>query len=127
MGSLSGSLSAARYFNHSYLKKLGEDINIKTEEGMRKTVVFVEGEAKKLAIERIYSKPSKGYVRTGLYKASLRGYCLGREGYQTKGKIESKVEYAKALEYKHQKMILNDAVYKNHRKIMRILHSEVKK
>jgi len=97
-----------------------QSMDMGTNKGLRQAVVFVEGEAKKNAVQRIYSqtiplgkngKPL--YKRTGLYKASIRGLIINKDT----GCVTSPVAYAKKLEYFYNKMCLTDAVFNNKIKI----------
>lgn len=112
--------------NDAYIKELISKVNNATENGMKKAVVFVQAEAVKNAVERIYSKPVRGkYTRTGLYKASIKGYIKRKGLSQYEGYLESPVVYSRHLEYRCQYMCLTDAVFNNQEKIQKILKESI--
>lgn len=113
--------------NEAYIKNLIGNVRNGTETGMRKAVIYAQGEAQKLAMDRIYSKPVKGnYVRTGLYKSTIKGTVEKAGGGHVEGKIQSPVVYAKHLEFKCQYMCLTDAVLNNRQEIVKLIQSDIK-
>lgn len=114
--------------NNAYIQQLITRTRDATDKGMRKAVIFAQSEAQKLASERIYQHPVRGnYVRTGLYKASIKAYVKKAGGKEIEGVIESPVVYAKHLEYRCQYMCLTDAVMNNRDKIKSILKENIGK
>lgn len=112
--------------NEAYIKQVIENVKGGTEKGMRKAVIFAQGKAVGLAVDRIYSQPPTGnYVRTGLYKASIKGTITTNSGSKIEGVLESDLVYAKWLEYKCQKMCLTDAILNNQGEIVRLIKEEV--
>lgn len=112
--------------NEKYIQSLILKSREGTEQGMRKAVIYAQGEAQKLAIDRIYSQPVKGdYVRTGLYKGTIKGTVDNSSGARIDGSIESPVIYAKHLEYKCQYMCLTDAVLNNREKIAKLIKEKL--
>lgn len=118
--------------NQAYVQELVYKTRQATEQGMRRAVLFVQGEAQKNAVDRIYQHPvplkKDGrplYVRTGLYKSSIKGTVTSAYGYVIEGQIESPVAYAKYLEYKCQKMCITDAIFNNEAKIMEFIKGEI--
>ena len=92
------------------IEELGTNITGKAREGFKKGMEKVKEEAVKLAEDRIYNTPlpSKYARRTGNYRKSME---LIEEGDTIS--LSNGMHYAVYVEYKHQKMILNDAVYNN--------------
>ena len=114
--------------NEAYLQELVARTRDATDKSMRKAMIFVQGEAQKLASDRIYKNPVRGnYVRTGLYKSSIKAYVKKTGGKEVEGILESPVVYAKHLEYKCQYMCLTDAVLNNRDKIKSILKENIGK
>lgn len=114
--------------NEAYLQEVIAQTRDATETGIRKVVLFCQSEAQKLAVERIYNTPVKGnYVRTGLYKSTIKGSLRRTAGNKIEGVLESPVVYAKHLEYRCQKMCLTDAVLNNRDKIISMLKDNIVK
>lgn len=118
--------------NQDYINQLIITCRRATEEGVKKAVLFAQAEAQKLAVDRIYSKPvprnkngTAKYVRTGLYKSSIKGYVKKVGQDQIEGALESPTVYAKHLEYKCQKMCLTDAVLNNQEKIKEYIQEKI--
>ena len=118
--------------NNQYIQNLILTTRRASEEGMKKAVIFAQAEAQKLAADRIYAHPvprnkdgTPKYVRTGLYKSSIKGYVKKAEKYNIEGAIESPVVYAKWLEYKCQKMCLTDAVLNNQEQIKEYIREKI--
>lgn len=118
---MNSELQKAMAHNQKVIKLKLEAVKSGTYEGLEKAVIYLENEAKEMAMERIYRTPIRGnYVRTGLYKATLKGVVIGKVGY-----LLSPVVYSKSLEYKNQKFILTDTVFNNKEKIRSIIKKHI--
>lgn len=86
---------------------LKQDLNAKLGNGMGK----LKEAAVELSDARIYSQPlpSKYAKRTGLYKRSFKITRLGDCEYE----LSNTTSYGVYVEYKHNYMIMNDAVFNN--------------
>ena len=102
------------------------DLEIELTEGARKGfkegMELIKEEAVKLSDERIYNTPlpSKYAKRTGNYRKSME---LIEEGDTIS--LSNAMDYAIWVEYKHQKMILNDAVYNNVDKVREAIQNNI--
>lgn len=110
----------------SLLKQIEEGI----ETGLEKSAVYCEGQARKLAQDRIYSKPvptlksgKPKYIRTGLYRKSIKGTKVNGKWCLTVGSLA----YGRHLEYKCGYMILTTAVFNNKAQIRKIIKDEIRK
>jgi len=113
-----------------------EQIILNVDKGNLKSAIFCEGEAKKLAMERIYNIPVRmgkngksAWKRTGLYKASI-GSGMDPSKPHT-AIVFATVPYAKWLEYGTSRnpkalMIITDSIVKNREKIKAIYAQYIK-
>lgn len=93
------------------LAEIQKNLLKQIDEGMENGMEKLKEEAIKLSDDRIYNKPlpSKYAKRTGLYRKSFKISKLDTCKYE----ISNTTDYGIYVEYKHNYLILNDAVFNN--------------
>ena len=107
------------------IEEMVADLKISLESsmklGLKEGMDIVKEEAIKLSDDRIYNTPlPKGGKRTGNYR---KAFTVNGEGFSYE--LTNMMHYAVWVEYKHQKLILNDAVYNNINKVVEKIEQSI--